>query len=191
MKVISFLFFSFFFLSFYNFHFLKKFWCYSLRILTYSKLICRLLPLHSPLVVDLMLLQILLLQGLILPTLLLQFLLPWLCWKFLLASVVPFLLYCRHFLVYYLGSHQRYWTNIVAVLLIISWCYIVCCHRVKSMLSFGIVLFFLVLHKYCFKIHSMYFPLHHNFQEKLFRPVKKFMTKNTGAFVGRPPKSKT
>ncbi|KAJ6885130.1 hypothetical protein NC652_031972 [Populus alba x Populus x berolinensis] len=37
----------------------------------------------------------------------------------------------------------------------------------------------------------MYFPLHHNFQEKLFRPVKKFMTKNTGAFVGRPPKSKT
>jgi hypothetical protein len=74
--------------------------------------------------------------------LLLQFLLPWLCWKFLLASVVPFLLYCRHFLVYYLGSHQRYWTNIVAVLLIISWCNIVCCHRVKSMLSFGIVIFF-------------------------------------------------
>uniref|UniRef100_U5FWP8 Uncharacterized protein n=1 Tax=Populus trichocarpa TaxID=3694 RepID=U5FWP8_POPTR len=51
--------------------------------------------------------------------------------------------------------------------------------------------FFLVLRKYCFKIHSMYFPLHHNFQEKLFRPVKKFMTKTTGAFVGSPPKSKT
>jgi hypothetical protein len=55
---------------------------------------------------------------------------------------VPFLLYCRHFLLYYLGSHQRHWTNIVAALLIISWCNIVWSHRVKSMLSFGIVNFF-------------------------------------------------